>query len=85
MIQHLHAFWDDLWPNVVAPSAWTLAAITLSHLKRTAQAERHHQEMKDIHADIAGLSARLPAPRAEKRRAAEASGPEGSSTKLGGA
>lgn len=44
---HLHNFWDDLWPNVIAPSAWTLAAITLSHVKRTAQAERHHREMKE--------------------------------------
>lgn len=35
------------WPNCIAPSAWTLAAITVSHVKRTAQAERHHQEMKD--------------------------------------
>jgi hypothetical protein len=45
--QHLHAFWNDLWPNVIAPSAWTLAAIALSHVKRAAQAERHHQELKD--------------------------------------
>jgi hypothetical protein len=47
VIQHLHAFWNDLWPNTIAPSAWTLAAIIISHLKRTAQAERHHQALKE--------------------------------------
>ena len=47
MIQHLHALWNDLWPNTFAPSAWTLAAIVISHVKRAAQAERHHQEMKE--------------------------------------
>ena len=61
MIQHLHAFWDDLWPNVVAPSAWTLAAITLSHVKRTAQAERHHQEMKE-HVTASAAPAKRSAP-----------------------
>lgn len=53
MIGHLHAFWDDLWPNVIAPSVWTLAAIVVSHVKRTAQAERHHREMKE-HVSAAG-------------------------------
>ena len=52
--QHLHNFWDDLWPNVVAPSAWTLAAIIVSHVKRTAQAERHHREMKEHVSAAAG-------------------------------
>jgi hypothetical protein len=47
ILRHLHAFWNDLWPNTIAPSAWTLAAVGVSHLKRTRQAERHHQEMKE--------------------------------------
>jgi len=46
VIHHLHAFWNDLWPNTIAPSAWTLTAVIISHVKRTAQAERHHQELK---------------------------------------
>lgn len=58
---HLHNFWDDLWPNVIAPSAWTLAAITLSHVKRTAQAERHHREMRDHVTALAGQVPRPPA------------------------
>jgi hypothetical protein len=39
---------------VIAPSAWTLAAITVSHVKRTAQAERHHREMKEHVTAVAG-------------------------------
>ena len=54
MIGHLHNFWDDLWPNVIAPSAWTLAAVAVSHVKRAAQAERHHQALKDHIAAAAG-------------------------------
>ena len=46
MIGGLHSFWNDLWPNVVAPSVWTLLAIAVSHVKRARQAERHHQDMK---------------------------------------
>jgi hypothetical protein len=54
VIGHLHNFWNDLWPNVIAPSAWTLAAITVSHVKRTAQAERHHREMKEHITAVSG-------------------------------
>jgi hypothetical protein len=56
VIGQLHNFWNDLWPNVIAPSAWTLAAITVSHVKRTAQAERHHREMKEHVTAVAGES-----------------------------
>jgi hypothetical protein len=44
--QHLHALWNDLWPNTVAPSIWTLAAVIVSHVKAARQRERQHQDMK---------------------------------------
>ena len=37
-----------------APSAWTLAANVISHIKRAAQAERHHREMKEHVAAMTG-------------------------------
>jgi hypothetical protein len=43
---HLHALWNDLWPNTVAPSAWTLLAVIASHVRAARQRERHHQDMK---------------------------------------
>lgn len=43
---HLHAFWNDLWPNTVSPSAWTLAAVVISHVRSARQRERHHEDMK---------------------------------------
>lgn len=42
----LHALWNDLWPNTVAPSAWTLLAIIASHVKAARQRQRHHEELK---------------------------------------
>ncbi len=39
--------WGPMWPNIFAPSAITLAAIGVSHLKRARQAERHHRELKE--------------------------------------
>lgn len=43
---HLHAFWDDLWPNVVAPSLWTILAVGAAHVRSYRQRERQHREMK---------------------------------------
>ena len=43
---HLHALWNDLWPNAVAPSVWTLLAVVTSHVRAARQRERHHQDMK---------------------------------------
>ena len=62
ILQYLHAFWNDLWPNVVAPSLWTLLAVIVSHLKRTRQAERHHQEMKEHVTAPSALAARMAPP-----------------------
>jgi hypothetical protein len=39
--------WLPMWPNVFAPSAITLAAVVISHVKQIRQRDRHHQELKD--------------------------------------
>jgi hypothetical protein len=46
VISHLHAFWNDLWPNTVAPSVWAILAVAVSHVKAARQRERHHEDMK---------------------------------------
>jgi hypothetical protein len=53
---HLHALWNDLWPNTVAPSAWTLLAVVTSHVKAARQRERHHQDMKQHVTNTAGAA-----------------------------
>jgi DMSO/TMAO reductase YedYZ heme-binding membrane subunit len=42
----LHALWNDLWPNTVAPSIWTLLAVAVSHVRAARQRQRHHEDMK---------------------------------------
>lgn len=42
MITHL---WAAMWPNVFAPSAWTIAAVGVSHLLHHRRQTRHHGEM----------------------------------------
>jgi hypothetical protein len=38
--------WGPMWPNMFAPSAITLAAVLVSHVKAARQRERHHEDMK---------------------------------------
>lgn len=38
--------WGPMWPNMFAPSAITLAAVAVSHIKARRQRERHHEDMK---------------------------------------
>lgn len=45
-MSHLHALWDDLWPNMIAPSLWTLPALVVGYFKAKRQRERHHEDMK---------------------------------------
>ena len=45
--------WGPLWPNVMAPSAWTLAAVIGTHLRAARQRERQHREMKEHVAALA--------------------------------
>jgi hypothetical protein len=46
MIGHLHAFWNDLWPNTVAPSLWTLAGLGLSHWRTRVHLRKQHDALK---------------------------------------
>jgi len=39
--------WAPMWPNIFAPSAITLAAVAISHIKSARQAERHHRALKE--------------------------------------
>lgn len=48
MTGHLHAFWNDLWPNTVAPSVWTLAAVGLSHWRTRRHLRRHEQKLDQV-------------------------------------
>jgi hypothetical protein len=38
--------WSPMWPNIFAPSASTLAAVVISHIKAARQRQRHHEDMK---------------------------------------
>jgi hypothetical protein len=38
--------WQPMWPNMFAPSVITLAAIVISHVRRSRQARRHHEDLK---------------------------------------
>lgn len=42
----IRSLWDSLWPNTVAPSAWTLLAVAVGHVRAARQRERHHQDLK---------------------------------------
>ena len=48
--------WGPLWPNMIAPSVWTLLAVIGTHLRATRQRERQHREMKDHVAALAAES-----------------------------
>ena len=46
MIAHLHALWNDLWPNAVAPSVWTLLAVITSHVRTGRRQQQRHEDLK---------------------------------------
>jgi hypothetical protein len=46
ILRHLHAFWNDLWPNAIAPSIWTITAIVVSHVKAKRHREQQHEDLK---------------------------------------
>lgn len=52
----IRSLWDQLWPNVIAPSAWTILAVMVSHAKAARQRERHHEDMKQHVTKVAGGS-----------------------------
>jgi hypothetical protein len=46
-----------MWPNMFAPSASTVIAVVVSHVKAARQRERHHQDMKQhVTASVTGGS-----------------------------
>lgn len=47
--------WADLWPNIVAPSLWTILAITVSHVRTRRKLAGQHEAMKQhVTATMAG-------------------------------
>lgn len=38
--------WGPVWPNTIAPSVWTLAAVVISHVRTARQQRRQHDEIK---------------------------------------
>lgn len=53
-MSHLHALWNDLWPNTVAPSLWTLLGIGAHYVASRRQARKHHEDMKQHVTNTAG-------------------------------
>ena len=49
--------WGPMWPNMFAPSVWTLLAVITSHVKAARQRQRHHEDMKQHVTNTAGGSA----------------------------
>ena len=40
------SLWDSLWPNMVAPSVWTIAAIIISHYRTHRKLRAQHEALK---------------------------------------
>lgn len=40
-------YWAQSWPNIFAPSIWTLLGIGLSHLRLMKKQAKQHQEHLD--------------------------------------
>jgi hypothetical protein len=58
MIHHLLHWanvelWGPIWPNTVAPSVWTLAAVAAAHVRSARQRQRHHEDLKQHVTDTA--------------------------------
>ena len=39
-------YWAPSWPNIFAPSVWTLAGIGVAHWRTRVHMRRHHEELK---------------------------------------
>jgi hypothetical protein len=46
MSSFIYNLWDMMWPNVFAPSVFSLFAIILSHIKRGQVNKRQHAETR---------------------------------------
>lgn len=40
-------YWQPSWPNIFAPSAWTLFGILVSHIHHSITNARRHNELLD--------------------------------------
>lgn len=49
MIGQLHVLWNDLWPNTIAPSAWSLAAIGASHWRQMREHRKTREHIGNNH------------------------------------
>jgi hypothetical protein len=38
--------WANLWPNMFAPSIWTLIGVAISHMHLKRHVNRKHDELK---------------------------------------
>lgn len=38
-------YWSVSWPNVFAPSFWTLLGMTLNHIHMTRLQRQHHESL----------------------------------------
>lgn len=67
----LKMLWDAMWPNMFAPSAITLAAVAVSHVRHRAQADKRHRELKahvegQLRRHLTGVAAPPPTGKARK-------------------
>lgn len=42
----MRALWDSLWPNMIAPSLWTLLGIGIAHVRTHRKLDAHHEDLK---------------------------------------
>lgn len=38
--------WGPMWPNMFAPSAFTLGAVIIAHIRTRRLARRNHEDLK---------------------------------------
>lgn len=46
--------WGPMWPNVFAPSVFTLLGIAASHIRSARQRRKQHEELKQHVTDTLG-------------------------------
>ena len=53
------ALWSALWPNIVAPSLWTVLAVAVAHWRARVRADARHRELRrhitDTYGDGGGV------------------------------
>lgn len=46
LVHFLTNLWNQMWPNVFAPSIFSILAVLVSHLKRAQTAREQHAELR---------------------------------------